>query len=223
MLLTGDSIAFTLAFPGPPRRDEDLIWVRSATKIGCGLLTGVIYSDGVRGANQDKCGDWPQKFAQRRDASHPDVAAMLMGGWEIYDREVHGKRYHASTPAMENLLRTQLDRAAKILTRDGARLVLFTAPCFDVRDRKLGTWGESERADPSRLVWLNGVLRRYAADRPGVDVIDLAGYLCPNGRPRREIHGVQVLSDGEHYTFEGARLVWRWLAPQLHALDPSNP
>ncbi len=223
VLLTGDSIAFTLAFAGPPPSDAGLIWVRSETKIGCGLLTGVMYSNGKRGANQNDCGDWPKRFAQGRAESHPDVAVMLTGGWEIYDREVHGKRYHASTPAMERLLRTELDRAARILTRDGARLVLLTAPCFDAHDRNLGTWGEAERADPSRLVWLNDVLRRYAADHLGVDIVDLAGYVCPNGTPRREIHGVQLRADGEHYTFKGARLVWHWLAPRLHAVDASQP
>ena len=223
VLLTGDSIAFTLAYPGPPPSDRDQIWVRSETKIGCGLLTGTMYSQGVAGADQKDCGDWPQRFAAGRDQYHPDVAALLLGGWEIYDREVDGRRYHAGTPAMESLLRAKLDQAKDVLTRDGAHLVLLTAPCFDVTDRNLGTWGEHERADPKRLDWLNDVLRRYATDHAGVDVIELAGYVCPGGTSVRKIHGTELRYDGEHYTFDGARLVWHWLAPQLHALDSTAP
>ena len=218
VLLVGDSIAFTLGNVGLPSRLQDDVWVRGAQHIGCGLYGGTPYSNGVAGKNQAECTDWPEVWAKAVRDDKPDVAAMLVGAWEVFDRQVDGQVLKVGTPAMEQSLRDQLDRARSILTADGAQLAIFTTPCFATVQRDLGQWGEVERSDPARVQWLNNVWRRYAADHPDVHIVDLDGHACPGGTYTATIDGITMRTDGAHFTDAGAKLMWQWLAPRLRRI-----
>ncbi len=219
VLAAGDSIAFTLVTAKIDDRDERLVWNRGVTIIGCGIVTGVPLSRGIDGTNQDRCAEWADRYAAGVKKYRPQVATLLLGGWELFDRRVNGQTLRVGTPAMEQYLRTELDRARTILTSGGASLALLTTPCLSVATRDLGAWGEAERSDPKRIQWLNHVWARYAADHPtDVHLLDLAAIACPGGKYAAQIDGVTMRTDGEHFTPEGARVIWRWLAPQLHRI-----
>ena len=176
-------------------------------------------SRGIDGINQDHCAEWADRYAAGVKKYRPQVATLLLGGWELFDRRVNGQTRRVGTPAMEQYLRTELDRARTILTSGGASLALLTTPCLSVATRDLGAWGEAERSDPKRIQWLNHVWARYAADHPtDVHLLDLAAIACPGGKYAAQIDGVTMRTDGEHFTPEGARVIWRWLAPQLHRI-----
>ncbi len=220
VLLVGDSIAFTLGNVGLPSHLQDNVWVRGAQHIGCGLYGGTPFSDGVAGKNQAECTDWPEKWAKAVRTDKPDVAAILVGAWEVFDRQVDGRVLTVGTPAMEQSLRDQLDRARTVLTADGAQLAILTTPCFATVQRDLGQWGEVERSDPSRVQWLNAVWRRYAADHPtDVHIVDLERHACPEGTSPATIDGITMRTDGAHFTDAGAKLMWEWLAPRLHRIS----
>ena len=159
--------------------------------------------------------DWPKKYAAGVKDAKPEVAILLLGAWEVIDRTIDGHDYRVGTPALEALLRDRLDQAKQILTAGGARLVLLTTPCFSPVERDLGAFGEDERADPSRVRWINGVWRRYVADRPDVTLLDLDAHACPGGKYAEQIDGVTMRTDGVHFTTGGGRLIWRWLGPAL--------
>lgn len=219
VLVAGDSIAFTLVNPAMDPRDDKLVWKRGVTIIGCGLVTGVPVSHGVAGNPQDDCAKWMGQYAAGVKQYRPEVAVLLLGGWELFDRTVDGKFLRVGTPEMETYLRGQLDQARAILTQDGAPLVLLTTPCFSVAQRDLGAWGERERNDPARVRWLNQVWARYAADHPtDVHLFDLSDIACPGGKYAAKLDGVTMRTDGEHFTPEGARVIWHWLAPELHRI-----
>ena len=219
VLVAGDSIAFTLVTAKIDDRDERLVWNRGVTIIGCGIVTGTPSSRGVAGTSQDHCAEWADRYAAGVKKYRPQVATLLLGGWELFDRTVNGQHLRVGTPAMEQYLRTQLERAREILTAGGASLALLTTPCLSVAKRDLGAWGETERADPDRIRWLNQVWARYATDHPDdVHLLDLAAIACPHGKFGATIDGVTMRTDGEHFTPEGARVVWRWLAPQLNRI-----
>ena len=138
------------------------------------------------GESQQECHDWPAQYRKGVQAYKPQVSLLLIGGWEVFDRELHGRTLRVGTAPMEAELRTKLDEAKRILTADGARLVILTTPCFSPTTRELGAFGEQARADPARVRWLNDVWRRYAADHPEVTLLDLDAHACPGGstRPR---------------------------------------
>lgn len=125
VLVVGDSVAFTLAFWGIPAQYSRTVWMRGAAIIGCGLARGTVISkDGPHPPN-DTCERWPRDYAQAVRERDPDVAVLLIGAWEVYDREIDGRTIRLGTPAMERYLRGELDTARVILTAQGASLALF--------------------------------------------------------------------------------------------------
>ena len=225
VLLAGDSVAVTLGFDAVRPSQRKDIWLKGVARVGCGLLTGTPISSDTRGQSQEECRDWPQEYAKGVRAYKPELALLLIGGWEVFDREIGGRVLRVGTAPMEAELRRALDHARRVLTADGARLVILTTPCFSPTTRELGAFGEASRADPARVQWLNDVWRRYVADHPDVTLLDLYAHACPGGKYAATIDGVPMRTDGVHFTLPGARLLWSWLGPAVlriaHGASPS--
>jgi hypothetical protein len=71
--------------------------------------------------------------------------------------------------------------------------------------------------------WLNDVWRRYAADHLDVTLLDLDAHACPNGAYTDTIDGVTMRTDGVHFTLPGARLLWKWLGPEVLRIARAVP
>jgi peptidoglycan/LPS O-acetylase OafA/YrhL len=215
VVLAGDSVAVTLGFDAVRPSQRKDIWLKGVARVGCGLLTGTPVTGDERGESQAECRDWPDEYRKGVRAYKPQVSVLLVGGWEVFDRELGGTTLRVGTPPMEAELRKALDRAKRVLTADGARFVILTTPCFSPTTRELGEFGEAARADPARVDWLNDVWRRYAADHPDVTLLDLDAHACPDGKYAATIDGVPMRTDGVHFTLPGARLLWKWLGPAV--------
>ncbi len=214
VLVAGDSVAFTLAFWGLSDAQSDTVWLGTSAILGCGIARGVLVSNGVRRPQPAACARWPEHYAAQVASHDPDVAVLLVGAWDVYDRVVDGRTVAFGSARMERLLRHDLDDARRVLTRDGAHLLLLTTPCYPTESQELGIWGEKERTEPWRVDWLNRALDRYAADHASeVTVADLHREVCPGARYARTIDGTEVRSDGLHFAKDGTRRVWDWLAP----------
>ena len=223
-VVAGDSVAQTLTYFGVPPAQRDQLWVRGSTILGCGIVVGDMTSGGQRVTQVPECAAWADVYREVVAKRDPDVAALLIGSWELYDRYVDGQLLKIGTAPMERYLDQQLAAAERVLTARGARFVLFTSPCFRPTDTAVGAWGIKDRSDPARVNWLNQVFARYAAAHPKeVTVIDLHRFLCPGGKFADRIDGQPVRSDGVHFSAEGAALVWKWLGPQLVALGHRAP
>ena len=223
VLLAGDSVAVTLGFDAVRPSQRKDIWLRGVARVGCGLLTGTPVSGDTLGQSQEECHDWPEQYAKGVRTYQPDLSLLLIGGWEVFDREIDGQVLRVGTAPMEAELRSALDRARAILTANGARLVILTTPCFSPTTRELGEFGEVARADPARVRWLNDVWRRYAADHPNVSILDLDADACPGGTYAATIDGVTMRTDGVHFTVAGARLLWKWLGPAVLRSARADP
>lgn len=222
VFVLGDSVAHSLWDEYQQATLPDLV-VRGSTQLGCGLIAAPRVIDGQVQPQLSACdqfdGRWPREVATDR----PDVAVLMLGIGEQFDRQVHGQVVRFGTAAYERFLDHELDWRVAELGHGERPVVLLTIPCHGVLEN-----GVSQDPviinDEARVRWLNDVQRRYAdrhADQ--VRLIDLHGFLCANGYTD-QLGGVRPLrDDGLHFTSEGVQAIWRWLGPQLVSVARSWP
>jgi hypothetical protein len=98
--------------------------------------------------------------------------------------------------------------AADRLGARGARLVLTTSAYSQIVFQPSAARAQTDCT--------NTVTREFAPTHPGVGLIDLAEYVCPSGGTCRDtIDGAKLRADGVHYEGRAARLIARWMLPQL--------
>ncbi|GAA3397065.1 acyltransferase family protein [Cryptosporangium minutisporangium] len=209
----GDSVAHSLAVGLPPLTGARLT---NRALIGCGIAR----SGPVRNAARiqepyERCPQWDTHWADGVRADRPDLAVVVLARWEVLDRKLHGRWQHIGQPEYDAYLRSELARMVRVLTADGARVVLATAPYNHRYERRDGSLYPED--DPARMDAWNRMLEDTArADPERVRIVDLAARLCPDGRYTRDVDGVRVRSDGLHLTAGGVRdYLAPWLVPQL--------
>jgi hypothetical protein len=189
------------------------------TELGCGLVRAPIVLAGAAQQLDPRCTGWPDKWRAGAAAARPDVSLLVLGGWEVLDHQVDGRVVTAGSPEYERFIDSELQLAYDQLAPSSHRIAILNVPCYHQPDTGLDQTLAETRDDPARGRWLNQVLGRFVAvhgDR--VRLLDLDGFLCPGGRYIAKMHGVQLRYDGVHFTQGGARIVWRWLGPQLRRL-----
>ena len=222
ILLVGDSVALTLGGTADsgggltnlaPKYGGILInkgWV------GCGIARNSDAWDGTKmyPAWQD-CAHWDTVRAEQVKETNPDVAAVLVGLWEMLDRKVGGHTLYLGQPGYDAYIGHELDTLIGILSSKGARVALLSPPCFGAPDTANG---DPYPADsPFRLARFHQLLVQAAERSHGVaEVIDLNPILCPNGHFMRSLDGkVLRMDDGIHLTSAGDQLLAPTLLPQL--------
>jgi peptidoglycan/LPS O-acetylase OafA/YrhL len=215
--LVGDSVAYRLATNFQPSAVPGAE-LGSDAIVGCGVARGRNIYGTVEQPADPACEQWPQRWTAGV-ATKPDVSLLVIGAWEIYDKDVNGQILRAGTADYEHYLDSELQLAFDILHKDGRPVAMVNVPCYH-QPETTGAAGEAgPRNDPARVAWLNGVFSRFAAThRDGLTLLDLNSFLCPGGRYVDKKDGVQMRDDGVHFTPEGADLTWRWLDPQLRRL-----
>jgi hypothetical protein len=145
----------------------------------------------------------------------PDVTVMLVGAWDVLDREVDGQWLRLGTVEFDNFFLRTLERDTAALTAQGTKLVVLTSPFFS-RPELVGTGRDYSEYEPWRIDRINALYRDFLQDHPGsFTLIDLNKRVSPHGRFADEIDGIQVRGDGIHFTKDGAMWVAQWLAPQI--------
>jgi len=215
--LVGDSVAFRLGYDYQPGTVPGMALETDAI-IGCGVARAANVERGRVQPLPAQCAGWPSMWRAGVARVRPDVALLVVGAWEVYDKRVGDRTLRVGTAEYERYLDGELRLAYDTLARRSPRIAMLNVPCY--RQRQAGLGPESAvRNDPARVAWLNQVLARFvAARRDRVVLIDLHGLLCPGGRYRDRLDGRQVRDDGVHFSPDGADLVWRWLGPQLRRL-----
>ncbi|HEU5308193.1 MAG TPA: acyltransferase family protein [Acidimicrobiia bacterium] len=225
LVITGDSVALTLStgFEERTGKPPTLLWDQSV--VGCSLFPGSHVVDGVPNSGGTQCGPWRAYREQWLQQFHPDVVAVFSGVWELYDRVVDGHTLSFGSKASDVWLSDQLDQLIDRLHSTGAHVALLTVPCNQRPDPVSGP--EPPENDRDHVDHLNQLYREAAQRHPdSTTLIDLHGYLCPNGKYLSTLHGTDLRIDGVHLTPDGAALVRKWLFPQLDALSPrrhANP
>jgi peptidoglycan/LPS O-acetylase OafA/YrhL len=205
----GDSVSWTLGtyLPAHPTIEINVHSIQ-----GCGItLLSNILELGAPHTLYPYCPQWPGRWQAGVNADDPDVSVILLDRWEFMDARLDGSYQHVGQPAFDAYLTGQLDEAITIAGSKGAAVVLLTAPYTHRAETPSG--GLYPEDQPARVDAWNSLLRAEAAAHPGtVTVLDLNHVVCPGGTFTWSIGGVQVRSDGLHFTPAG---VQRWIAPWL--------
>ncbi|MBX3283938.1 MAG: acyltransferase [Actinobacteria bacterium] len=211
VLVVGDSVAYALAEDGLiPEADEGSgLRVVDRASIGCTIMRDV--DDPVDEVIRNCSPAWPGDVAEVQ----PDVAVLLLGGFAgVVPVPVDGRDVWPCEPAFDARWRERLTDAVDVLGADGATVVLVSAPTTSLAVVK----GEDPERFDARQACTNRVLEQVVRDHPGVVLADLAAWTCPAWPTcRTEVDGVELRADGVHFNDEGARVVARWLTPQLLA------
>ena len=222
VVLLGDSNALSL-FAGFKPEDAPGLSATPAIEFGCGVAPYDAAIEGKQAKMLDACKTW---VAGNRDkqlaAADAEVGILFAGSWEQYDRWVDGATLPYTDPRWAQLTKDDYTALLKQLKQHTSKVVLVLDGCHGVPDLdlpadvlfKAGRYPAVVN-DPARIAAVNDAAKAAAAsmDFP-VKVIDPNTLLCTNGYTE-EVDGVKMRTDGLHYTAEGARKVWRWLAPQL--------
>jgi hypothetical protein len=233
VVVTGDSVAWSL---GHPLVEEGLLpedvrmWV--IANLGCTITPGRAVVDGIE-FRPRLCGEWREAARWAAFDFQPDVVVSMWGAWEVYDHVVDGALLHSGTPefaeAYQQALADNIDETVAVAPN--VRFAFLTVPCMRERSPWLGG-AESPRNDPANLAWVNDLTAEVAAgygDR--ATVVDLGPLLCPDGEVLTTVDGVQLRTDGVHFSGPSAAIVWdhvdaeirRWLADPGRAAAGGAP
>ncbi len=144
----------------------------------------------------------------------PDVVMVLVGAWDILDREVDGHLVKFGSVEYDTSFLHQLDDATTLLASTGAKVVVLTTPFF-ARPELVGQTGrEWPEYDPWRVDRINSLYRDFLANHPGrYRMIDLNKFVSPQGKFTDELNGQVIRGDGVHFTEAGSNMVVDWLTP----------
>ncbi len=225
VLLVGDSVAWSLANGFRPALERASgVRVINRAMPGCGLAHGRLKENGkilVRNSGS-RCGDWPEHWTRYVVETRPDLVLVLVGGWDIYDREVEGEWLAFGSAAYDAYLRGLLERAGRVLGSGGARVVMLSSPYYHREDAASAM--QPAISERWRIDRFNAVLRDYVASTRGaVTLLELGDWVCEDPRCEAQREGVALRTDGAHFSTQGAMLTAAWLAPQLHAIADDEP
>jgi peptidoglycan/LPS O-acetylase OafA/YrhL len=192
ILVVGDSTANSLGW-GLRGLREPSIQVDLLGKDGCTMLA-------------DTCGgaSWADRTAELR----PDATLAFLGGAFLHGLAVDGVWRKACHRGWDEPFEANLRTRLGALTSGTGRVWAVTVPY------PLGPYDDATfRAE---VDCINASIRRAAAAVPGVQILDLAARLCPNGVCEEEAFGTLIRPDGVHYSMDGGQGVSRWVFDHVH-------
>ena len=185
--------------------------VSGGAGVGCGLGRGGQFrstgSPRLSGTISDKCNNWPDDYQAALDRSHPDIALMMEGPWDVFDRKLPGDDTWRSfgDPIYDDYYTKEMLAFVDEASASGAKVVWLTSPPVSNK--------------PERTDRMNELIRQLPDLRPGkVVVVDLAGHLATTGQDR------QMRPDKIHLSPDAARQVAReFIIPQLDGIWKQAP
>ncbi|HEU4360443.1 MAG TPA: acyltransferase family protein [Mycobacterium sp.] len=215
----GDSIAATLMHYLPATPGYRFV---DHTIIGCSIVRAGPYRySGKTLEQKPECDGWPARWAQQVSRDRPDVVVLVIGRWETVDRVNEGRWTQIGNPTFDGYLAAELGRALGVLGSTGARVVVTTVPYSRYGEKPDGSLYPEDQ--PDRVNRWNALLRRVAAGRPAVTLLDLNKKLCPGGVYTAKVDGIKVRSDGVHLTSEGVAWLTPWLTDSIGAVTGATP
>jgi peptidoglycan/LPS O-acetylase OafA/YrhL len=148
------------------------------------------------------------------EAADADAVLVVPGVGDLAEREIDQRWRHLGDPVYDDWVADQLGGLADDLTDAGVPILWATSPHVRLApggDLE-GYWSDLADNDPARVDRLNDIIRRVAAGRDDVTVVDLQSWAqrLPGGE-----FGPANRAEGRGLTETGAVRAAAWLAPQV--------
>jgi hypothetical protein len=185
------------------------------------MTTGVIHSrvGYTRDLGAD-CGNWQSLWRDKADATHPQIAVIEIGAWDVFDETVNGKNLAFGSPGWDAYFTKTLHKGIHLLLDQGAQVALMGVPCY----RPIAAGGLPllpERGDDTRTRHVNTLLRAaLSIDPQRVFMIHPPSAFCDNPKIASDVN---YRWDGTHYYKPGSALVFQVITPQLLAIPQPPP
>jgi len=182
---------------------------------GCGVaVDGDTRAFGSTSSGIERCRTAVRAWPSQLKAFRPAVVVVLSSLTDIQDRKLPGATKFSSIgdPAFDTHLVNEYEHIVDTLSATGARVVWMTAPCTAIKTVP----GQAAPYSTAHIEHLNSViLAKVFRDRAGKVVpFDLAGAICPGGKPLKTISGVgELRPDGVHFSVDGSL----WFAKEYGA------
>jgi peptidoglycan/LPS O-acetylase OafA/YrhL len=218
VLIAGDSLALTLADALQRTEQGYQVQIVNGGELGCGISQENRRLQGQFNAPPAACATWPARRTHAVAVDKPDLAALLVGRWEITDQFHNGTWEHIGEPDFDAYLASELDQAIQVLSSGGAPVALITAPCMQTMESPDGS--PYPESDPARLARFNELLVQAQARHPSnTTVVDLDSMVCPGGKYTTTLDGVTIrASDGIHFPAAPVGPLAQLILPQLRQL-----
>jgi peptidoglycan/LPS O-acetylase OafA/YrhL len=219
VLIVGDSVALTVGFGfGGAERQKLNVTPSNDGILGCGLLRGgQILVDGRWSNIGANCQQWPTRWAYDVAVTKPQVAILLSGTWDDFDRSINGHFVPYGSTESDQLLVGDLRGSLNVLAAQGAQVIFLTEPYIAKENDPNPPAQYRSAFDRSRVDHFNQLLQEAVGSDPRATIVDLNAFAAPSGRMRNLFDGKPFQDDGVHFGPEGAAATAEWLAPAIDA------
>ena len=152
--------------------------------------------------------NWPAQYPQLLGAARPELVICAIGANDAQNFQVDRTVYSFGTPAWKQMYAERVREFAKLLTRDGARVLWIGMPVM------------RESGFARRMTSLNGLMKEVLAEFPQITWVDPNPYIAGSGgsfeQYRQDQRGKLVrlrADDGIHLSEDGAA----YLLPAIYS------
>ena len=227
VLLVGDSVAFSLAAGMIPVQSQLGLDIHSKAVIACGVARGtgrVKLPDGTVATEAKDCHAWPQRWADELRTFQPDLALLVIGWPGSTERDLDGVFRKPCDPVFDAWYEGEVREALDVLRSTGVPVAMTSVPYY-----------RSAKAPPNNDANVDCLNEQYrsilddenAEARTGnmpvrtLTTVDLAGYVCPQGRTCRtsvsDANTTALRPDGLHFDGPSGVIVGTWVVAQAMA------
>jgi len=219
VLVVGDSVAKTLGDGFDRGSHAAGVELFNRGQLACGLAQRAVIEHGGRSApTEPTCDTWPMQWEQYVTETAPVVTVVVFDVFVVQDLELDGEPFPFGSKKSDRYLLDQLEKGVDVLRAQDGKVVVLTAP-YNQRPVVVGQPSQWDEDDPARIDHWNALLARFVKERSdaGVTLVDLNGFLSPDGQYSNTLNGVEIRYDGVHFHPDAAELIFQWLLPQLPA------
>jgi peptidoglycan/LPS O-acetylase OafA/YrhL/lysophospholipase L1-like esterase len=213
VMVVGDSTAISLADGLEEPGVNAGLAVHNAGRLACTIVLGY-RGDNAPGSEkgdfpQSPSCDWRTNWPPELDQWRPKVVLLLFGPLDTADHLLNGRWLRVGTPEWQSYYEDQLTEMVKLLTSQGAQIVIATVPQYHHTPDP--AWPHPTYNDPRRLAALNEMYAAFADAHSTVNIFDLAGQVVPS----------DFGDDGVHFSLAGANRLAAFVNPAL--MELANP
>jgi len=219
LMIVGDSVAITLD-NGIRHVTDRKVSVVGGAELGCALLTSpkVMTFTGQWEQTGSACPDHNAYWSKLIVAQHPDVVVMLIGAWDLYERDWGNGAVAPGDPEFDQNYRQAMNDSLESLSATGAEVIVLTTPCFEpLAGEKAGPQYDLERVQRIAQLQRESVdTFNTSGQSAPASIVDLQSITCDNGFTKTR-DGIAWRPDGVHFSIEGSKVAARWLLDSLPA------